>query len=408
MYQKRLEKPFNKNNMHICFIASEYPLPGVSFGGIGTFLISYSKILIQNGHSVSIVGIIKGNQEVITTVEDINIFYKPHSKIKGLAWFFNSKNISKTIKAIHKKNPIDIIEAQEAGFAFIKIPNRIPKVIRMHGGHHFFAEFENKKINEWKALQEKLSFKKCDAVISTSVFVKTQTSIHIDFEDKIQSTINNPILMNMFHPADPKKVIEGAVVFAGTICEKKGIRQLCFAIPEIIKEIPEFHLYAYGREWYFPDGREYKDWLLGQLTPEIIERITFREPVKYQDLPKIYEFAELCIFPSHIEVQGLVAPEAMSMQKPVIFTQYGPGPETIDHGINGWLCETKNPNSIADTLIKAFKSRDKFEEIGKNARKKVEQKFSPEIIYHQNLNFYNMLIQKSILKRNNLPDSKLK
>jgi glycosyltransferase involved in cell wall biosynthesis len=263
----------------------------------------------------------------------------------------------------------------------------------MHGGHHFFAEFENKKINKWKAFQEKLSFKNCDAVISTSEFVKTQTSKYIDFDNKMQSTINNPILMDLFHPADTSKVIRGAVVFAGTICEKKGIRQLCLAIPKIIKAIPEFHLFAYGREWYFPDGRKYKDWLLGQLTEDIIERITFREPVKYQDLPEVYEFGEVCIFPSHIEVQGLVAPEAMSMQKPVIFTQHGPGPETIDEGVNGWLCEPRNYDSIADTVIKVFKSRDKFEEIGKKAREKVEQKFSPEIIYSKNLFFYNELLK---------------
>lgn len=379
--------------MHICFIASEFPLPGISFGGIGTFLVSYSKILINNGHNVSIVGIIKGDREVITTVDRVNIFYTPHSKIRGLAWFFNSKNISKTIASIHQKNPIDIIEAQEAGFAFIKIPYGIPKVIRMHGGHLFFAEFEGKKINKWKAFQEKFSFRKCDAIISTSEFVKKQTSSYVAFGNKLQTTINNPILMDMFHPADTSTVIRGAAVFAGTICEKKGIRQLCLAIPKIIKEIPEFHLYAYGREWYFPDGREYKEWLLEQLTEEIIERITFREPVQYESLPKIYEFGEVCIFPSHIEVQGLVAPEAMSMEKPVIFTQYGPGPETIDDGVNGWLCDPKNPDSIADTVIKVFKSRDRFQEIGKNARKKVEQKFSPKIIYLKNLNFYNEIIE---------------
>lgn len=384
--------------MHICFIASEYPLPGVPFGGIGTFLISYSKLLVQKGHKVSIVGVIKGNKEVIITIDGVAINYKTQFTSRGLAWFFNSNRISKTISEIHKNNPIDIVEAQEGGFAFVKIPKGIPKIIRMHGGHHFFAEFEDKRVNKWKAFQEKRSFKRCDAVISTSEFVKTQTSKYIHFEDKLQATINNPILMDMFYPADPTKVIKGAAVFAGTICEKKGIRQLCLAIPDIVKEIPEFHLYAYGRDWYFPDGRLYKDWLLEQLTDEIKQHITFRNPVKYEELPKVYEFGEICIFPSHMEVQGLVAPEAMSMQKPVIFTQYGPGPETIDDGINGWLCEPKNVESISNTVIKVFQSRDTFEKIGVNARKKVKEKFSPDSIYQQNINFYiKVLNQKNDL-----------
>ncbi len=378
--------------MHICFIASEFPLPGMTFGGIGTFLISYSKILIQNGHSVSIVGIVAPKNECEVTVEGVNIYYKGQSKVKGLAWFFNSKMISKTITEIHKKNPIDIVEAQEAGFAFVKIPKEIPKVIRMHGGHYFFSKFENKKTNKWKAWQEQKSFKNCDAVISTSEFVKTQTSKYINFKNKKQVTINNPILMDMFYPADTSKATKGLAIFAGTLCEKKGIRQLCFAIPEIVAKVPEFHLYAYGRDWFFPDGTSYKKWLLEQLSDEIKSKITFKDPVPYKDLPKVYEQGEICIFPSHMEVQGLVAPEAMSMRKPVVFTQYGPGPETIDDGVNGWLCEPKLPESIAKTVIKVFKSREHFEMIGKNARDKVESKFSPSIIYKKNMNFYNELL----------------
>ncbi|CAM3114036.1 glycosyltransferase family 4 protein [Flavobacterium frigoris] len=380
--------------MHICFIANEFPLPGISFGGIGTFLYSYSKILIENGHQVSVVGVIDGTEVHKLNFEGVYLHYNPKSKVKGLSWYFNSKNITKAIKEIHKDSPIDIVEAQEAGFAFVEVPKHIPKVIRMHGGHSFFAEFENKKINKWKAFQEKLSFNKCDAVIATSEFVRIQTAKYIEFSNKSNITINNPILMDMFRPAMASKVIKGAAVFAGTICEKKGIRQLCLAIPDIVKQVPEFHLYAYGREWYFSDGVKYKDWLLDQLSDEIKSRITFREPVKYEDLPKVYEFSEICIFPSHMEVQGLVAPEAMSMKKPVIFTKYGPGPETIDDDINGWLCEPRSSKSISDTVIKVFKSRSRFVEIGENARKKVEMKFSPAIIYGKNINFYLQILKK--------------
>lgn len=378
--------------MHICFIANEFPLPGMTFGGIGTFLISYSKILIQNGHSVSIVGIVGAKNACNTTVEGVEVYYKAQSKVKGLAWFFNSKMISKTITEVHQKKPIDIIEAQEAGFAFVKVPKGIPKVIRMHGGHHFFSEFENKKINKWKAWQEQQSFKNCDAVVSTSDFVKTQTSKYINFQNKKQATINNPILMDLFYPADISKVTKGLAVFAGTLCEKKGIRQLCLAIPEIVAKVPEFHLFAYGRDWFFPDGTSYKKWLLQQLSEEIKSKITFKDPVPYRDLPTVYEQGEICIFPSHMEVQGLVAPEAMSMQKPVVFTQYGPGPETIDDGINGWLCEPKLTGSISKTVVKVFQSREHFEQIGIKARNKVESKFSPSIIYLKNMNFYKELL----------------
>ena len=82
----------------------------------------------------------------------------------------------------------------------------------------------------------------------------------------------------------------------------------------------------------------------------------------------------------------------MCMEKPVIFTKYGPGPETIDDEINGWLCEPLDPNNIAETVIKVYKKRNEFSIIGKNAREKVISKFSPDIILKQNIQFYNELI----------------
>ena len=181
-------------------------------------------------------------------------------------------------------------------------------------------------------------------------------------------------------------------MFAGTICEKKGIRQLCLAIPQIIDEFPEFHLYVYGRDWFFPDGTLYKSWMLEQMSDKIKSNITFKSPVPYSKLPMVYEFAEICVFPSHIEVQGLVAPEAMCMKKNVVFTKIGPGPETIDNNINGFLCDPLDIDSIATTIIKVFKLREKHKEIGENARKKVIQKFSPEIIYKKNIDFYKSIL----------------
>ncbi|SHN09646.1 glycosyltransferase family 4 protein [Polaribacter sp. KT 15] len=377
--------------MHICFISSEFPLPNASYGGIGTFLLTYSKLLINNGHRVSVVGL-HDKEETEVKIEGVNIFYGIKSNIKGFSWLKNSFSISSLISKIHKKDKIDILEAQEGGFAFIKIPKNVKRIVRLHGGHHFFHTFENKKLNFKKSLLEKLTFKKTDAVIATSDFVKIQTSKFINFSKKKNITINNPILIDQFYPADKSKVINNTAVFAGTICEKKGIRQLCLAIPEILKEFPEFHLYIYGRDWYFPNGTLYKDWMLKQLSDDIKKSITFKNPVPYIDLPKVYEFGEICIFPSHMEVQGLVAPEAMCMEKIVVFTEYGPGSETITDGVDGFLCKPLEVENISKTVIRVLKNRNNNREIEIRARKKVIDKFSPKIILKKNIDFYNSIL----------------
>lgn len=379
--------------MHICFIASEYPLPNKSFGGIGTFLLTYCDLLVKSGYRVSIVGVIK-ETEIQTEINGVHIYYKKRSTIKGLSWLKNSKTTGRIIKQVHQKNKIDIIESQEAGLAFVKIPKEIRKVVRMHGGHHFFHSFENKKLSFKKSILEKITFNKTDAVIATSDFVKKQTSKFLDFSNKENITINNPIPTEQFYPADKSKVIKGAIVFAGTVCEKKGIRQLCLALPKIREMFPEVHLYIYGRDWFFSDGTLYKNWMLNQFSDEIKHHITFRKPVPYKELPKVYEFGEICCFPSHMEVQGLVAPEAMCMEKVVVFTEYGPGPETIDDGINGFLCKPLEIDSISKTIIKALNNRknNRFIEIA--AREKVLKKFAPDNILNKNCTFYNYLLKK--------------
>jgi glycosyltransferase involved in cell wall biosynthesis len=176
------------------------------------------------------------------------------------------------------------------------------------------------------------------------------------------------------------------------VCEKKGIRQLIQALPMVAVKYPGIHLEVYGRDWLFPDGKSYISYLKESFPEEILNRVNFHGPVSHDQLPGFYEQAEICIFPSHMETQGLVAPEAMAMEKPVIFSKTGPGTETIDHGVNGWLCDPHDPESIAQTIREALSAKERFSEIGKAARLKALAKFDPEKMTLKNLEFYQKVL----------------
>ncbi len=127
-------------NMHICFITNEYPKEGFPHGGIGSFVKTISQELVKNGIKISVVGINYSSKNENTIEDGIDIYRIKGNKTKGLIWLINSIKINNKIKQIHKSNPISIIETSELGLAFInKVPN-IKHVIRLHGGHHFFAE----------------------------------------------------------------------------------------------------------------------------------------------------------------------------------------------------------------------------------------------------------------------------
>lgn len=376
--------------MHICFISHEYPKQGLNHGGIGTFLQTICRDLVDAGHSATVIGWHKGNQRTNENDCGVNVIRTPLPTITGFKWLQNIQNISKEIEKIHKEKPIDIVEGQEGAFAFFPKLKGVFYVIRLHGGHHFFSTYENRKVNTWKAFFEKKSFERADAFIAVSNHVLEITGSYLSYRNKPVGLINYPIDTNRFFKADPSKSKPYKIVFAGTICEKKGVRQLLKAVNVLKSKFPLLTLDLYGRNWYYPNGKSYIEEMKAQdFFDDTI--MTFHGPIAHDLLPLKYEEAEICVFPSHGETQGLVAPEAMCMGKVVLFSEIGPGPETIVHGETGFLCNPHDPYDIASKLEAFFDNKDSYFDIGVNARIAALKKFDPAVILEKNLHFFRSL-----------------
>lgn len=374
--------------MHICFITSEFPKEGFAHGGVGTFVSTLGKSLVEKGIKVSVIGLNYINKEETEKINGINIYRVIAKKQKGLQWYFNAKTISRKIKEVHAKNPIDVIETAELGLAFLPKIKTIKYIIRLHGGHHFL----NSKINFWKASQEKRSFKKADAFIAISDFVKTQTALFLSYHSKPIITINNPISFEEFKPIKNSQIIKNSIVFVGTVYEKKGIKELVKALPFIVEDFPNTTLDVYGRDWFFPDKTSYIDYLKQNTAQGIVSKITFHGAIRHDELPLKYAQAEVCVFPSHVESQGLVVPEAMAMEKMVVFSEIGIGKETIIPNVSGLLCNPHDPKDIAEKVKWVFNNREESIKIGKQAREFALNKFNIQQIVEKNIKFYHQII----------------
>ena len=379
--------------MHICFLTNEYPQPGYPHGGIGSFIKTLGEALVLHGLDVSVVDI--GHRDFNEHENDhgIEIYRIASAKSKRVTWYLNSRKINKQIDCINSIRPINVIEASEMGLAFIKKRDNIKYVIRLHGGHHFFAEAENRGINWEKGLKEKRSIGKADIIIGVSNYVQHQTTKYIDLKRRIGPVIYNPVDVEKFYEADPGKIIKGRIFFAGTVCEKKGIRQLLQAMPHIIQERPDAHLHIAGHDGKLYDGRSFTEYLRRSIPAEILCNITFLGSVQNNDIPGLIEQAEVCVFPSHMETFGLAAIEAMSMGKPVVFTIKGPGPEVIKDGVTGLLCNPLDPQDIADKTLKILKNFEYGIILGEAARREVIERFSIKKLAEQNIEFYRILLE---------------
>jgi glycosyltransferase involved in cell wall biosynthesis len=81
--------------------------------------------------------------------------------------------------------------------------------------------------------------------------------------------------------------------------------------------------------------------------------------------------------------------ESFAMGKPVIGSRIGGITEIIDDGVNGYLFESGNAEDLQSKLeLMIEKPAPEIEEMGRNARKKVEQEYNPELHYERLMGLY--------------------
>lgn len=372
---------------HIVFLSPEYPL--WASGGVGTFIQTIGRAFAARGHSVSVVGPGVDTKEIHLEDRGVQLYRLAKNTSKLPNFIHNARHINRKLKALHKEQPIAIIEASELGLALISKAHKAKRVIRLHGGHHFFSEAENRGINWRKGLLEKLSFKKAHGFIAGTNYVKNHTAKYLSYHKAKVAIIDYP--MNTAVAIPEVNITENRILFAGTVCEKKGVRQLIQAFNIVRKQFPNMHLDLYGRDWYYPDGRSHIAQIKKDLDSDYFTHVHFNGVVNREELDKHYAAATVCVFPSHMETQGLVSLEAMLLGRPVVFSKYGPGPETITHGENGLLCDVYNPEDIAEQILWVLNNREKAEQMGDRAREAVISKYDLETIVTKNLEFYNSL-----------------
>lgn len=379
--------------MHICFITHEYPKKGHANGGIGSFVQTLARACVLKNIKVSVIGMGHSIKTAVENDNGVNVYRVGRTRIKFGSFIFNSAALNKQIKFIHKLNPIHIIEGAELDFAFITKIKSIKYIIRLHGGHHFFSHTLGVPIKKWRAIKEKLSFKKSDKFIAVTNFVgqKTKQLIKLNFEF---TCIYNFVDTDLFKPQNDNKRIPFKLIFVGTVCEKKGIRQLINALPKIIEKFPNIHLDIIGRDWYYENGDSYIEKLKRNIDAKLRKHISFLGVLPTEDVANNLAQAHIAVFPSHMESFGLTLIEAMSMKTPVLASDIPPFKEIVGSNYNVFLCNPHSVDDIANKICIMLEDEKKLSIQSINALVYVNNVFDKKVIIQQNINYYKSIIKE--------------
>lgn len=376
--------------MHICYLSHEYPLWGT--GGIGSFIQTIGRGLVAQGHKVSVVGI--GNNPYLEELNDegVEIYRLPASRYLRKGRFIENRwRIRKKLRELHGEMSIDIVESPE-GLLFM-LPKRTPykRVIRMHGGHHFFAKSESRQVNRWKAFQEKRSFKNADCLVAVSKYVAEETTKLLNLK-KPYDVIYNFVDFKKFDRTNRREVVKGQLLFVGTVCEKKGVGKLIESLPSIIEVFPHVKLKLIGRDLISRfTGESYTKKMIELMPDSIRPHVEFPGSIPHDQVPGWVSESEIVVLPSFMEAMPIAWLEVLAMGKPLVASQEGPGSEAVKDGVSGLLCDPYNSRDIAEKVIFFLSNPNDAIKMGENAHQLAQDNFNFEKLVEENIKFYSKI-----------------
>lgn len=121
--------------------------------------------------------------------------------------------------------------------------------------------------------------------------------------------------------------------------------------------------------------------------------------VKYigvsDDVKSVIAEYDCIVLPSYREGLSRVLLEASSMAKPIITTNVPGCKEVVDDGVNGYLCEVKDANSLAEQMKKMILLSDEERvEMGSKGREKVISEFDEKLVVDKYINTIKNLFSK--------------
>jgi len=201
--------------------------------------------------------------------------------------------------------------------------------------------------------------KKSDRILAISDHTKKDLvrQYHIP-PDKIDVTHLG--VSDHFRPLDTKLIDDYKIkhnltspyiLFVGAIEPKKNIPTLIKAFSHCIQEIPSLNLVLAGKpSWKYREVFSLIDVL------HLKNKVKILNFVHYDELPLLYNGAEVFVFPSRYEGFGLPPLEAMKCGTPVIVSNSSSLPEIV--GENGIMVRPDDERELCNQILRIIRERD--------------------------------------------------
>lgn len=409
--------------LNISFFSIEFP-PRI-FGGLGSYVTNISREFIKLNNKVIVFtpnedyklkpkekwnGIKVYRPQAISEKDALDIFLSNETKSQwgdGIDFLLNLLSYNQLSASIlinklmkQKGKSIDLCVGHDwlglPALMTVKRETNIPTIYHVHSTE---SGRSLGNINPQVQALELKGAKIADKVITVSYAMRDELILLGFPEYKIEVCYNGVDAINCFNPSlidnlKSKKIKkqynikeeDKVILFIGRLSSVKGADKLVQAMPLILKENPTAKLILVGT-----GSKEHE--IRSLIEKNGLQNCTFLTTEFLDDKTKIhyYSIADVCVFPSLYEPFGIVALEAMAMEKPVVVGARGTsGLREIvvtpnNKNPTGMHINPYSASDIAWGVNVVLKDMDSAIELGKNGRKRVLENFTWEKIAKQTL-----------------------
>ncbi len=421
--------------MHIAMIAGEYP---PRWGGIGSVVFHLAGHLASCGHQVSV--ITRSHKGKTPIQSGVSIIEVPWLKVPMAFTRSYAKNALKALKHLHSLDPVDIIHIHlplasfsRKEFRFME-DNIAPVCSSLHGSwlgekQGVIRASKAKESATWRNpndLAIRLTAKYYSkferaGILESSICVSNSNSTLSEFEnwyqpsedfsckvvlwgcdhkvfrppnqDDEEEQLNHEKIRSNYDCGDElalnyiPETQTPMLLAVGRLVARKGYMTLIRALPEILQKHPGARLVVVGR------GHMKKSLLKNARRLGVEHALFIRSSMSFDELAQHFRSADLVVYPSYYEGQGLIPLESLASGTPVVTVNQPPLIEMIDTSV-GDLFKSGDPKDLAKSVCRMLDAPEERMQKAKSGRERVLSKYTYEHNAEDFEKIYNSILKK--------------
>jgi glycosyltransferase involved in cell wall biosynthesis len=381
-------------------------------GGTGAYVYYLSNELMKNGYKIWVV---TGSDQTLDLKvnKQLNVFFLKIPRIPVVKSFTLAASSYRKLSGVRGTVDVDITHANLPLTPNFAVPPNFGKTLvctvhstwkgeaeairgepysRLNANEKFMVSF-----NWFLRIFEEKMLERANKIIAVSYFTKRELLEYYKVREERIRVIHNGVDINKFKPAKDKRKIKEelgfdaddlAILSVGRLYARKGLFTLIESMPAVVKRFKNAKFIISGKG----QSDEMRKLIAHAEKIGVKDSIIFTGYYPDKKLPKLYQAADVFAFSTFYEHHPFAVLEALATALPVVTTNVGGIPETIESGKNGLLVEPFNPRQFADMILYLLEHPAEAADMGFLARKTIEERFDWRIVVKDVLRVYNEVL----------------